>query len=81
MPGDGRQLEEAARAAFKGTVNRYSTLHKLLVQQSPRNSVAGLMWLLECAGFSRVCLSTALELYHVNGNAFPGLTAAIACCL
>lgn len=22
MPGDGRQLEEAARAAFKGTVNR-----------------------------------------------------------
>jgi hypothetical protein len=58
--------------------SRYSTLHKLLVQQAPRGSVAGLMWLLESAGFSAVQLATQLETYYVGSNAFPGFRSVIS---
>lgn len=61
--------------------SRYSALHKLCVQQCPRGSVAGLVWLLEQAGFSSVLLSTALETYHVGRNAFTGFTSIITCSL
>lgn len=58
---------------------RYSALHKLCVQQCPRSSVAGLVWLLEQAGFSSVQLSTSLETYYVGRNVFTGFTSIITC--
>lgn len=51
---------------------RYCTLHKLVVQQCPRSSVASLMWSLEAAGFASVKLSTTLETYLVGANSYPG---------
>uniref|UniRef100_A0A383V6Q1 Uncharacterized protein n=1 Tax=Tetradesmus obliquus TaxID=3088 RepID=A0A383V6Q1_TETOB len=77
MPGEPQAVQEAARGAFKQELNRYSTLHKLLVQQAPRASVAGLMSLLQAAGFAGVGLATQLETYFVGGNAFPGFRSVI----
>lgn len=64
-----------------GVCHRYSSLHKLCVQQCPRASVAGLVWLLEEAGFSSVQLSTSLEAYYVGRNTFTGYTSTILCSL
>lgn len=64
------------------TANRYSALHKLCVQQCPRSSVAGLVWLLEeAAGFSGVQLATSLETYYVGRNMFTGFASIITCSL
>lgn len=44
--------------------------------------MAGLMWLLEEAGFSTgVQLSTSLETYYVGRNTFTGYTSTIICSL
>jgi hypothetical protein len=67
-----------AAAVAAAAASRYSTLHKLLVQQAPRASVAGLMWLLESAGFGSVQLATQLETYYVGSNAFPGFRSIIS---
>jgi hypothetical protein len=72
-----KQYRNQAAAAVAVAAARYSTLHKLLVQQAPRGSVAGLMWLLESAGFSSVQLATQLETYYVGSNAFPGFRSII----
>jgi hypothetical protein len=56
-----------------------AALHKLCVQQCPRSSVVGLVWLLEQAGFSSVQLSTSLETYYVGRNVFTGFTSIITC--
>jgi hypothetical protein len=60
-------------------VCRYAGLHKLCVQQCPRSSVAGLVWLLEEAGFSSVQLSTCLEGYCVGHNTFSGFVSVLTC--
>jgi hypothetical protein len=68
---------KASSAPAAAAAARYSTLHKLLVQQAPRASVAGLMGLLESAGFCSVQLATQLETYYVGSNAFPGFRSII----
>lgn len=56
---------------------RYSSLHKLCVQQCPRSSVGGLMWLLEGAGFATARLTTHADTYHVGSNTFSGFKSVI----
>lgn len=81
MPGEGApRCEEHTRNSFLEQLGIYSSLHKLLVQQSPRPLFAGLVWLLQAEGFRRVTITTQQESYLVGEqlrHAFPGTMSTV----